>query len=82
MLIPSMRYSISSFIVLLIVITLALLVIHFLYTVSMILDKKEFKFTRKDKKRCIGKKNIMKNSDFGEEKNNKMGDWNIFLKIN
>ena len=74
MLIPSMRYSISSFVVLLIVITLALLVIHFLYTISMILDKKEFKFTRKDKKRFIDKEKIIKNSDFGEEKNNKMDD--------
>lgn len=50
-LVESLKCSLASFIVLLIVITLSLIVIHFLYNASMILDKKEFKFIKRNKKK-------------------------------
>ena len=50
-LVESLKCSLASFIVLLIVITLSLIIIHFLYNASMILDKKEFKFIKRNKKK-------------------------------
>ena len=68
MLIKSLPYSLGPFIVLLIVITVSLLVIHFLYNASMRLDKKEFKF-RKNHKNILKRDVKIDNIPEKEEKN-------------